>query len=80
MSDLENKYYSEIAQIRNIIDGNLELTMFLLREHADDVGLISIDEYCNHTGIPKRTVQDRLKKGNIEFLKIGKHRFPCINI
>ena len=80
MSELENKYSLELAQIRNIVGDNTELSLYLLRECAEDVGLVSISDYCEILGVKKRTIQDRLKKGNMQCLEISKQRFPCVNI
>ena len=80
MSDLEIKYSIELAQIRNIIDGDVELTLLLLREHTDDLGLASVSDYSEVLGIPKRTVQDRLRKGFVPYFEISGFKFPCINL
>lgn len=80
MSDLENKYITELAQIRNIVGDNAELMLFLLREHADELGVVSISEYAELLNIPKRTVQYRVSKGIIKSIEVGGVKFPCINI
>ena len=80
MSNTELDYAKEIAQIRSIIGNNLELSMFMLRECAEDVGLVSVSEYCEVLGGSKRTIQDRLKKGNMEYIEISGSRFPCVNL
>ena len=80
MNNLEIKYSSELAQIRNIIGDNLELSMFILRECAEDVGIASVSDYCEVLGVSKRTIQDRLKKDKMDYINISGIKFPCINI
>ncbi len=79
MDCVEVKYITEIAQIRKIIGNNIELSMFILRECAEDVGLVSVSDYSLILGVPKRTIQDRLKRESIPHINISGFKFPCVN-
>lgn len=79
MSELENKYITELAQIRNIIEDNCELAQYLLSEHVDLAGALSVSEYSRLTGISTRTIQDRIKKNKLKHLDICGVKFPYIN-
>jgi len=48
----------------------------IAKECDEVLGRVSIDEYSKITGIPKRTVYDRIKKGKIKTLS----GMPCINL
>ena len=80
MEDLELKYITKLAQIRKIIGDNDELRLLLLREFADDLGVVSISDYCEILGVKKRTIQYQIQNNKIDYLNIGGFRFPFINI
>lgn len=80
MEYLELKYITELAQIRKIVGNNCALAQYLTKEHLDLAGAISVKDYSKLTGVPIRTIQDRIKKGKIKYLDVGGFKFPCINI
>lgn len=80
MEDFELKYITELAQVRSIIGNNCELAHYLLQEHADLAGVISVSQYSKITETPKRTIQDRMSKGKIKYFEVCGKKFPCINL
>jgi excisionase family DNA binding protein len=80
MGENQNNTSLEVAQIRNIINEDCTIAQDLIKDLLEMVGAISVDEYSKHLGISKRTIQDRLKKGNMPFIPVGGMRFPCINM
>ena len=80
MEDLELKYVTELAQMRNIINNNCELAHYITIENLDLIGAVSVSDYSNILCISKRTIQDRLKKSNMNYIELGGIKFPCVNI
>lgn len=79
MNYIEAYYIAEIAQIRKIIGENMELRLCLLRELADELGLVSISDYCRITGVNRRTIQHKLQKERVNYFKISNKRYPLVN-
>jgi hypothetical protein len=52
----------------------------ILHVCAERLGLVSIEEYEEIMQIPRRTIYFNMDRGLIKYFKIGKHKFPLINI
>jgi hypothetical protein len=51
----------------------------LLHICAEDLGLVSVKEFCFATGMARRTVYDHINLGKIKEFKISEHKFVLIN-
>jgi len=69
----------EVAHICNVINGNQEIALAVLRDCAETCGLVSKSDYSKIMAVPLRTVQNRCKKGKIIGLEVSGDIIPCIN-
>lgn len=47
---------------------------------ADNLGAMSMDNYCKATCKSKRTIYDQISRNKITVFRIDNHVFPCINV
>jgi predicted DNA-binding transcriptional regulator AlpA len=67
-------------QIRNIHNLDTNTQIEILRECAEALGIVSMDEYCEVIGMKRRNVYYQIKEKKIKSLIIGKHIFPMVNV
>ncbi len=80
MEDFETKRIVEVAQVRNVINEDCTIAQDVIKDLLEMVGAMSVGDYHCITGISKRTIQERLKKGNMPFIEVGGMRCPCIKM
>jgi len=51
----------------------------MLEPIIDKTGLVSVAEYHKITGIPKRTIYQKMKDQKLKYYEISGIRFPIIN-
>jgi len=51
----------------------------IMHECAEITGCVSVGEYNEFTGIPKRTIYDKMRDGKIEFFKNSGKFMPLLN-
>lgn len=66
-------------QIENIRNLQKEDLVSILHECAEVLGIVSVDEYCQATGMKRRTVYQLIKEKRIKSIKIAGHIYPMIN-
>lgn len=65
--------------LKEIQSLSLEDKFKLMLEFSDDLGLCSIEEYCQIMRTKKRTIQSKLKNEQMKYLPISNKKFPLIN-
>ena len=66
-------------QIQNIRKLPKEDLISIMHECAEELGLVSVKEYCQATGMNRRTVYDYIQQNKIKCFEISKHKFPLVN-
>jgi hypothetical protein len=67
------------SQINNISKLDIETKLQIMHICADDLGLVSIDEYCQIMEVKRRATYYKIESGLIKHFPIGQHKFPLIN-
>lgn len=67
------------SQIKNIHNLDFQTKVEILHECAEALGLSTVESYSKILCVPKRTVYENIKKGNIQAFVIDNHVFPYIN-
>ena len=66
-------------QIQNINNFDTEKVIELLHICAEHLGAVTVEDYSEIYGIPKRTIYDKMNKKKIKFIQISKTKYPIVN-
>ena len=67
------------TQIKNIANLDTNTCIEVLRECADNLGLISVEEYHELTKTPKRTIYLHIKQNKLKSITLCKKLFIILN-
>jgi len=66
-------------QLENLNKLPKEDILVIMHECAEILGMVSIKDYSNIMGMPRRTIYDHITFEKIKTFQISEHKFPLIN-